>query len=153
MKASNLLLVILFIVLMITPVIAANVSVQPRVYFSEDTAVPIEVWMMLILIAISLLILAIVTYYKTLLGLLAFGFFAAAAFTAPVVGYFNSVVLNNTSASDGSYEFVPTIHLATQPWVMWFLWGMALISFLIMVWGILVYFKEVQDVEESGKWI
>jgi hypothetical protein len=150
MKLSNVALVLLLLSVIFLPVAAANVSVQPRLYFEEETAVPIEIWITLIILGVSIFLLSIITQAKTILGLLAFGFFSAAAFTAPLVGYFSYFVVN---ATQSSYEFVPYVHLATQPWVMWFLWGLATISFFIMVWGILIYFIDLKEVEESGRWI
>ncbi len=150
-KVVLVLAVVLLFYILVQPCVA---DVQPSVYIREDYAVPVEIWGLLICIGIVLLILGVIANAmgKVIFGILGMGFFAVSAYAAPMVGYVTTVIINNTS-DDSGYDIIPTTQFVAQWWVMWFLWGIAIICFFVMVWGILIYLKELQEVEETGKWI
>ena len=155
MSRSALILLLFFLV--VTPVIAAdtyNISTEPRVYFTEEEAIPIELWF--ILIALGVVFIGagwLVVDNRSVLSVISMAFFFASAWATPYVGFFSHVtipVANCTTPTNcSSYTIVPTVSLATQPWMMYLLYGLALVSLLLIFDGVI---RMMQDVVPEDDW-
>lgn len=158
MKKTHLALLLLAIIICNVGIVAAaanyTTTAQQRVYFTEDTAIPIELYLILISMGVIFLIVSFLTV-NIIPPIFAFASFSAAAFASPMVGFFDyqTVQTINSTTGNVTLNIVPVVSLAVQPWAMWLLWGMATISFLAIVRVILIYFIELKEVEETGKWI
>lgn len=117
--------------LLIAPVAAElNTSVNPRIYFTEDVAVPFELWMILIGLGMVFLFLSWAgTKAIPLWAGMGMACFGAAAYAAPMVGYFNYEIIEVSCETTGTStaNVLPVVSLVTQPWVAWFLYGFAIL--------------------------
>lgn len=135
-------------------VASANVTAE-RTYFAEDTAIPFEFFIVLLGVGLVFLVMSTITGFNwnagmtMIFGLIASLFLTASAYAAPVTGFY-SYVSNTTS--DATSQATPTIWLVAQPWMSWLCWGLALIAFLMFVFGILLLFREKAE-EEEMHWV
>lgn len=142
------LIVIIGLLLMVSCVSA----IENRSYIAEETAIPFEVFVVLVGIGICFLLCAAATGFARIggltivLGLLSTGFLSVAAFASPTTGFYSYVSVVNTTSN--ATEITPMVWLILQPWMMWLLWGLATIAFLLFVLGILNLFREQKDAEE-----
>lgn len=142
MKLFNVVMIAGFVILLIAGVASAD-TVDNRTYHSEDTAVPLSVFSLLLVVGVSFFTIAAVSAFMysnavatMLFGIISTLFITVSAYTAPVVGKFDYIV-NETSGTA-----TPVVWLTLQPWMMWLLWGVAVISFIVFVYGILLLFTE-----------
>lgn len=145
----------LFLILLVLAV-PAMAETTSRTYFEEDTAVPFTVWALFTVLGVVLLIISILSGFSRnagitiVIALISLMFLSVAAFAAPVTGFFDYTIIENTTS--GGEDAIPTVWLAFQPWMMWLLWGLATIAFLMFVLGILNLFRE-QKAAEDMYWI
>lgn len=149
MKLFNVVMIAGFIILLLVGISSADI-VDNRTYHSEDTALPIEVFFVILVVGISFFTIASLSafLYNNALATMLFGivstlFLTLSAYTAPVVGKFDYIV-NETSGTA-----TPIVWLIFQPWMMWLLWGVAVISFIVFVYGILLLFTERAHNDET----
>lgn len=142
MKTFNIIMIAGFVILLLVGVASADV-IDNRTYHSEETAVPIEVFSTVLIVGISFFTIASVSAFlynnaaaTMLFGIISTLFLTLSAYTAPVVGKFDYIV-NETSGTA-----TPVVWLTFQPWMMWLLWGVAVISFIVFVYGVLLLFTE-----------
>jgi len=134
-KLTQSIFLMFILLCLITPALAAdyNITVQNRTYWSEDTAVPFELFALLIILGVVFLGASFAVsspVHIIILSILGMAFLAASAFAAPVVGFFNYESFTSTNLTSGnvSLNFVPSVSLIAQPWVSWLLWGAFLIG-------------------------
>ena len=161
-RLAPLYLLLLFV--LVTPVLADtyNITTEPRIYFTEEEAIPIELWFVLIALGVAFIGAAwLVVDNRSVLSVIAMAFFFASAWTTPYVGFFSYVTVPvancTTPANCSSYTVVPTVSLATQPWMMWLLYGLGLVSLLLIFDGVMRMMQEVVPEDdwpnqENDKW-
>lgn len=150
MIQNRSILLLLFLLILIPSVCSANVT-DERIYFAEDTAIPFEVFVLMLGIGLVFLILAAMAGFAyeggltMVFGIVSTAFISVAAFAAPVTGFY-SYVTNSTA--NASSQATPVVWLVMQPWMMWLVWGMATISFILFVFGILILFRDRKERNE-----
>lgn len=148
MKSSQCIVITVSILLLI----GITTAIEERTYITEETAIPFEVFAVLVGVGILFLLCAYAVAFTgsggltIILGILSTMFLAAATFAAPTTGFYSYV--STVNATTNSTEVVPVVWLALQPWMMWLLWGVTTLAFLSFVLGILVIFKEAREAEE-----
>jgi hypothetical protein len=150
-RTIAIVVAILLIATTITSVSAVNITGE-RTYFAEETAIPFEVFVLLLGVGMVFMILAAITAFTgasggitMVFGLISFGFLTGTAFASPTTGFYSYITNTTTNATS---TVTPVVWLIMQPWMMWLLWGMASISFLLFVMGILNLFKEQKDAKD-----
>lgn len=136
------------LIIIVSPVAALNTSVNPRIYFTEDVAVPFELWLCLIAIALVFFFISILspTAISIMAGM-AFACFGASAYAAPMVGYFNYELVSTTCTTTGitTQNVLPVVSLVNQPWVTYLLWGFAMLAFLNIFRGMILGAKAAAE--------
>jgi glucan phosphoethanolaminetransferase (alkaline phosphatase superfamily) len=127
---------------------------ETRPYTEENTFIPLPVFLLLLIIGTGLLIVSLFVP-GVIFPLAAFLFLMAATFAAPMTGIYTDQLLtfNNTTSNLTENTIQPVVQLTTQPWIMWFLWGLSSIAFILIWYGVITYFKDLEEVENRGKWI
>ena len=137
-----------------------NVTIPSRVSYEEETAIPFWTWAFMLIGGGLFLIGAInipASNTKLFTAMLAFGLLLPAAIASPVVGFFSqetipvkNITINTTHID---YYIQPIVHQATQPWVAWLLYGLALVAFLQIWHAVLLMQKDVvKEREDKDLW-
>lgn len=152
MKSTNLF--VLLVMLALVGVASANVT-DERTYHVEETAIPFEVFGLLLGLGMLFLVIATITGFSynagmtMIFGLVSSLFLTASAMAAPVTGFYSYIGNTTTNATA---SVTPTIWLIMNPWMGWLCWGLASIAFLLFVFGILILFRERAH-EEEMYWV
>lgn len=142
------------IALMLITAVSANVT-DERTYFSEETAIPFETFVLLSGVGLLFLVIATFTGFSywggptMIFGLISMGFLTVSAYAAPVTGFYSYVTNSTTNATA---QATPVVWLVMQPWMSWLLWGMAVVAFLLFSFGVLILFRERAH-EEDMYWV
>jgi len=154
MMKTTKILITMFALLLLVGITSANVT-DERSYFSEDTAIPFEMFVVLAGVGLLFLVIATFTGFSywggptMIFGLISCGFLTVSAYAAPVTGFYSYVTNSTTNATA---QVTPIVWLVMQPWMSWLLWGMALVSFFLFVFGILILFRERAH-EDDMDWV
>ncbi len=153
MMMSTKYISFLLLLLLVTAV-SANVT-DERAYFSEETAIPFEMFIVLAGVGLLFLVFATFTGFSywagptMVFGLISSGFLTVSAYAAPVTGFYSYAT--NASAN-ATATVTPVIWLIMQPFMSWLLWGMATVAFLLFVFGVLILFRE-KAVADDMYWV
>lgn len=119
-----------------------NTSVQNRLYTLEDFAIPFELWVLIIILGFVFFSVSVLSDRAIIpLAMLAFMCFLASAYAAPTVGFFSY----DTVVSGTTLNVVPYVQFVNQPWVMWLLYGFALIAMLNVWRGVLYQLQQIRE--------
>lgn len=150
MKIKNIILpflILLFIFLQ--PVCAdvinaSNITIGSRIYYTETYAVPFELFLIVLALGFVFLIFGIVSDRAIIpFSTIAFMLFLVSAYSAPMVGFVNY----ETATVNGTYNIIPYVSFVGQPWMMYLLYGFALIAFLNIWRGVLYSLKTIRGSE------
>lgn len=139
----SLFLISLFIQSVYADVInASNVTIGSRIYYTETYAVPFELFLLILVLGFVFLTLSIVSERAIIpFATVAFMLFLASAYSAPMVGFINY----ETATVNGTYNVIPYVSFVGQPWMMYLLYGFALIAFLNIWRGVLYSLKMIRE--------
>lgn len=153
---GNRRIVILIILLTSTALLSCNTSANVTVnttdhyYFSEESAIPVELWWVLIWCGLIFLITSLIfTDWIIITSTVAMTFFSAAAFAAPLVGSFAYEVVTgvNATTNETIAYIAPSVVLLNEPWVAWVMWAMALFAFVNVWRGVLLKLVGINESE------
>lgn len=147
MNMKRILLSIVSLVLVFSNVVVAdtvnvsNITILERVYYTESYAVPLELFLSFILLGFLFLIVGLISDEAIIpFSIISFMCFLVSAYSSPMVGFFNyeTVTINET------FSIIPYVNFIGQPWMMFLLYGFALIAFLNIWRGVLYSLQRIR---------